>query len=347
MAALAKVSGAAVSRYLNKKITLPIATAHRIDQAVLKLEYRPNASALGLSKGRTDTVGLVTPNIANPFFACLASAVEEEAAALGYSTVLCSTRSLRQQELLHLDRLASKQVDGLIVMTNHGHDGTLFSKFPGHSRIVLLGEDVLGMNVPKVLFDNIDGGFKATSYLISKGHTRIAHISGPEHLVSAQERFAGFRKACIEQRLSLDPSLLYFGTYSQSYGYEAMDALLSRPDPPTAVFAASDFIAIGILEAVQARGKNVPHDISLVGFDDIPLSNLLNPPLTTIHLPIVELGKTAVRLLHARIQDEPVPPATVRFPVSLLERSSVSAPRKTPTLKVRRARSNGRKSSFS
>jgi LacI family transcriptional regulator len=199
------------------------------------------------------------------------------------------------------------------------------------------------MNVPKVLFNNVDGGFKGTSYLISKGHTRIAHISGPDHLVSVQERFSGFRKACIKQRLSLDPSLFYFGTYSQSYGYEAMNALLSRPDPPTAVFAASDFIAIGILEAAQAWGKNVPDDISLVGFDNIPLSNLLNPPLTTIHLPIVELGKTAVRLLHARMQDEPASPVTVRFPVSLIERSSVSAPSNTRVPKGQRVRGKGRK----
>lgn len=329
VAQAARVSTTTVSRYINKNITLPDDTAARIDRAILELRYRPNVVAQRLLKGATEIIGLATPDIGNPFFAELASAVEARAAEHGYSVILCSTGNRLDQELSHLERLASRHADGLLFLTSHGDDGTLRRAFEGRRNIVLVDEDIQGLDVPKIFVENERGGYLAARCLLEAGHSRIAHISGPPNLFSVRERADGFRRALRESGLALPDEFVLFGRYDRAFGREAAQRLLSLPMPPTAIFAASDYLVMGVLDALRELGLSSPRDISLVGFDDTPFASLLAPPITTVRQPIRLMGERGVDALIARIKGEDGTVRPERLPVTLIERASVAPPAAT------------------
>lgn len=326
VAEMARVSTTTVSRYLNNRIELPADTAARIDAAISALDYRPNILAKRLSLGRTEAIGLMTPEIANPFFAELAAAVEDEAERHGYSVLMTSTGGNRDRELRSLRRLKDGHVDGLVMMTNRPDDGSLAKSLHQYGHIVLVDEDIPGVNVPKIFVENREGANAATQCLLDAGHTRIAHIGGPAALFSAIERLEGYRTALWDRGIEVDRASIRQGEYSREFGLAAMTELLAGPNPPTAVFAGSDFIAIGAMQAVRARGLSVPHDISLVGFDDMPFADLLAPGLTTIRQPTAELGRSGFRALLALMQKK-TPADLTRLPVTLVMRESVAPPR--------------------
>lgn len=324
VAKAAHVSPAAVSRHLNRQISLPPATAQRIDQAVEALGYHPNQLARNLSRGQSRMLGLVTPDIANPFFAQLASAAAEEASARGFHILLCSTQNDPERELAYLELLNSKQLDGIVLLTSCAVSDTLEQHISGRARVVLVDEDTNLQGVPKVFVDNQRGGYLATRHLLSRGHTRVAHIGGPSHLFSAKERFEGYAAALAEEGVAFSPELARFGLYTEAYGREAAQQLLGLSQPPSAIFAASDYAALGVLRCLREHGLIVPDDISLVGFDDIPLAGLLQPALTTVRQPIDRLGHEGVRLLvEAITPGGEADPPVLRLPVELIERDSV------------------------
>ncbi|MAY61422.1 MAG: cytochrome-c peroxidase [Rhizobiales bacterium] len=325
VAKAASVSAATVSRYLNGRIQLPATTAARIDKAIKKLEYRPNVLAKRLSLGKSETLGFVTPEIGNPFFAELAAAAEDEASRNGYALFMTSTGGHRNREIDMLRRLTDRHFDGLIMMTNQPDDGTLAQAVNTHSEVVLIDEDIPGVHVPKVFVENYQGGRLAAAHLIAAGHERIAHIGGPAALFSAVERRRGFMDTMADAGLTPAPGHVVHGSYTRQFGVEAMRSLLKSETPPTAVFAGSDFIALGVMEVVAEAGLGVPHDISLVGFDDMMFANLLAPALTTVRQPTGELGRAGVRTLLAII-DKKAPPPLTRLPVALIERQSVAPP---------------------
>ena len=326
VAHMAAVSPTTISRFLNHHISLPPDTAARIKHAVDKLGYRPNQLARNLSRGQSGMIGLVTPDIANPFFAQLASAAAEEASAHGFHILLCSTQNDPQKELAYLQLLDTRQLDGLVVLTSCAANETLGGYVSARSQVVLIDEDANVPGVPKVFVENQGGGHLATQYLIAHGHQRIAHIGGPKFIFSAKERFAGYAAALTEHNLPLDSSLTLFGLYTDAFGQEAANHLLDLPEPPTAIFAASDYVALGVLRALQKRGLSVPRDLSLVGFDDIALASLLQPALTTIRQPIDQLGQEGVKLLVSMLSADSKPkPQVQRLPVTLVERDSVRA----------------------
>jgi LacI family transcriptional regulator len=325
VAAAAKVSTTTVSRYLNKRIDLPSETAGRIDAAIRQLDYRPNILAKRLSLGKSEAIGLVTPEIANPFFAELAAAVEDEAEKHGYAVFMSSTGGHREREIATLRRLEDGHVDGLIMMTNQPDDGTLAASLHQYGHVVLIDEDIPGVNVPKIFVENRQGAHLATRHLIDAGHRHIAHIGGPARLFSATERLEGFLDALSQAGIEAAPHHLRQGAYARAFGLEAMREMLAAKDPPTAVFAGSDFIAIGVMQAVKERGLAVPRDISLVGFDDMPFAEFLAPGLTTVRQPTSELGRAGVRTLLA-LFDKKTPAALMRLPVTLVDRQSVAAP---------------------
>lgn len=326
VADMARVSTTTVSRYLNRRLELPADTAARIDNAIAALDYRPNILAQRLSLGRSEVIGLMTPEIANPFFAELAAAVEDEAEKHGYSVLMTGTGGTRERELRSLRRLKDGHVDGLVMMTNRPDDGALAATLHEYGNIVLVDEDIPGVNVPKVFVENREGAHAATRCLIEAGHERIAHIGGPPALFSAGERLDGYRGALENAGITVPPELIRQGDYSREFGVSAMAELLELGNPPTAVFAGSDFIAIGVMQAVRARGLSVPRDISLVGFDDMPFADLLAPGLTTIRQPTAELGRAGFRALLALMRKQE-PAALTRLPVTLVKRDSVAPPR--------------------
>ncbi len=324
VAEAAGVSPTLVSRYLNHRIELPAATRQRIDDAVARLDYRPNLLAKRLSTGRTEAISLVTPEIANPFFAELAASIEAEAERQGYAVYISSTRGDPAREADAIRRLADQHVDGLIMMTNRPDDGSLAALLRRHNNVVLVDEDVPETNLPRIFVENEKGAYLATVHLIDAGHRDIALIGGPHGLLSVWERRAGFERAMRERGLPLRPEWTLLGDYSRQFGHDSLLKLLDQDVRPTAILACSDYIAVGVLHAARQRGLVVPADMSLVGFDDMPFAELVDPPLTTVRQPIAEMGRLAFERLLALLANSPAPPLT-RLPVELVLRRSVAS----------------------
>ncbi|CCD37595.1 Probable transcriptional regulatory dna-binding repressor transcription regulator protein [Candidatus Paraburkholderia kirkii UZHbot1] len=295
VAEVARVSKATVSRYLNGTLALPPDTAERIDAAILALNYRQNSLALRLSLGSSETIGLAMPDVANPFFAEIADEVELAASERGYGLSLCITRNQFDRESLYVGWLDTQHLDGLILVSNRPDDGSLRALIGQRRNIVIIDEDVPGAEVPKVLVDNVQGGYLATQHLIQAGHRRIAHVSGrPRGLFTVQERCEGYRRALAQAGIAFDEALVCFGSYEREFGATALAGLLALPSPPTAIFAASDYLAVGMLEALRDRAVNVPRDMSIVGFDDMEFASLLMPPISTMRQSARDLGRTDV-----------------------------------------------------
>jgi LacI family transcriptional regulator len=326
VAAKADLSPAAVSRYLNGAIKLPPDTAQRIDDAIAKLNYRPNPHARSLSRGRSDTIGLVVPDIGNIFFAHLAAAIEEAAEAQGYGLVLCVTANKIERELDYIERLSRNYVDALLFVTNHADDGRLAAAIGQAKALVLLDEDVAGAKADKVFADNEGGGALAARHLLEAGHRRLAYIGGPKDLMSARERALGFRAVVAD--LEDAKTVELFGGYSIECGRSAAAALMDGDAPPTAVFSGSDEITLGALEAFRERGLVVGVDVSLVTFDDVSPLRFFDPPLTAIRQSVGEMGRRGVELVIGQ-RGEPRRARTERLPVELVRRSSVAPPRQT------------------
>jgi len=321
----AGVSPTAVSRYVNKSIVLPQSTIDKIEEAIKFYDYRPNVLARRLSIGKSNAIAIIAPVIANPFFAELVEAIEDEAEQHGYSVILASTRGLKEREVSCLGKLRENQVDGVIMMTNHADDGTLADSLSNYKNVVLVDEDVPGVNLPKIFAENEEGAYTANRYIIEAGHKRIAHIGGPIGLMSTIERYQGYARAMREAGLSLDESLIFFGDYSRDHGFESIKKIhqqLSDEKQPTAILAGSDYIAIGIMQYLQGVGLDIPNDYSIVGFDDMSFSKFLSPPLTTIRQPIFEIGKAAFKALLQLMQGSKEI-TTTRLPLELAERKSV------------------------
>lgn len=323
----AGVSPTTVSRYLNNRIELPPATSARIDAAIKRLNYRPNLLAKRLSTGKSEAVGLVVPEIREPFFAELASAVEDEAERHGYTIFMSSTRGDRAREIACLDRLHDRHVDGLVMMTNTPDDGTLAELISRRRCVVLIDEDVPGVDVPRVFVDNEPGAYRATRHLIDAGHRDIAYLHGPVGLFSVVEREAGFRRAMAEANLPVRPELVRGGSFSQDLARNAVLVMLDLPSPPSAIFASSDDLGIGALRALKQRPVAVPEEMSILTFDDMPMTALFDPPLTAVRQPVEQLGRRGFQALLALIEGRE-PQMLTRLPVELIERQSVAAPRR-------------------
>lgn len=321
----AGVSPTTVSRYLNNRIELPPSTAGRIDAAIAKLDYRPNLLAKRLSTGKTEAVGLVTPEIREPFFAELASAFEDEADRHGYTVFMSSTRSDRDREIASLERLHDRHVDGLLMMTNTPDDGTLARLIGKRKNVVIVDEDIPGVSVPRLFVENTEGAHAATRHLIEAGHRRIAYLGGPHGLLTVTERREGFLMAMNEAGIAVRSEYVAIGSFAPELASAATRKFLELPLPPTAIFASSDYLAIGAVMGLKAAGVSMPDDISLIGFDDMPLGSLLTPALTAIRQPVEQLGRQGFQTLLALLNGE-APPLLTRLPVELIRRQSVAAP---------------------
>ena len=326
VAKAANLSPSTVSRHLNGSIHLPEETVRRIDSAIATLRYRPNPHARSLGRGRSDTIGLVIPDIANPFFARLAAAVEKAASENGLGVMLCSTFNRPARELDYIDRLRKNFVDGLLFATNHADDGALAASINESSGVVLVDEDIPGSRGPKVFADNERGGALAAQCLLASGHRSLAYLGGPPGLMSARERAKGFREV-VRESAAGSVACELFGEYTAAHGRAAMKSILEERPEVTGVFAASDEILMGLLEVLRDRHRRVGSDVSIVTFDDVGPLALLDPPVTAVRQPIDEIGRAALghiaALLAGSSQME-----TIRVPVELVARSSVAPPKR-------------------
>ncbi|WP_428924833.1 LacI family DNA-binding transcriptional regulator [Marinibacterium sp. SX1] len=321
-----------VSRFLNGAITLPEDTVKRINAAITALNYRPNPHARSLSLGRSDTIGLALPDIANPFFSRFAAATEAVSLDRGRSVILSSTLNRIDGEAKSFDRLSHGVFDGLLFATNRADDGALARLVNDNAaRVVLVDEDIPGTRVPKVFSDNDQGGALAGEVLVEAGHRDFAYIGGPENLMSTIERGAGFARAVAAAGPGARIHMVAHGEHDADHGRQAMHRLLDEAPEVTALFTGSDAIFMGALEVMRARGLRPGREISVVTFDDMAPLDFMDPPITAIRHPIHALADAAVGLLCDRLTAPPAPgddsePACLKLPVALMRRASVGPP---------------------
>jgi LacI family transcriptional regulator len=303
----AGVSQAMVSYVVNGNATvkIPDETRQRILEAMTELGYVPNALARGLRSGQTKTIGLVIPDNANPFFAEIARVIENIGFKNGFSVILCNSDYDLAKENAHVDVLLAKQVDGVIFCSSGGTSEAQQKLQDGNTPWVTIDHDISGLQTGSVLIDYQLGGTLATQHLLALGHQRIGCITGPTQFSSSSERLDGYRHALKKAGLKVDPALIVPGDFRIRGGESAMLALLKLKRPPTAVFAFNDLMAIGAMQGARIRGLQVPGDLSIVGFDDIPLAQALYPTLTTVAQPINEIARFVMEILLGQVQGTP------------------------------------------
>jgi LacI family transcriptional regulator len=326
VARLADVSIATVSHVINGTRFVSAERVERVHAAMQELGYTPDATARSLRVGRTDTIGLVIPDTSNPFFAALARWIEEAGFESGYTTILANSDERPDREHRYVSTLVSKRVDGIILAPSRGDHRRLI-KLLENARmpVVVVDRDAELPNADVVLYDNAGGSYEATRHLIDLGHECIGCIAGPADATSAAERVKGFRRAMSDAGLALPDNAVVEADFHFTGGREATARLLANGEPFTALFAANDLMAAGAIRALAERGLGVPGDISVIGFDDAPLAEMISPSLTTMRQPLQDMAQAAVTLLLSRITESNGPAPNRRvLPTSLVVRESTA-----------------------
>jgi LacI family transcriptional regulator len=309
----AGVSISTVSHVLNETRFVSEETKAKVLDAIVKLGYRPSSLARALVRQETRTIALIVPDNVNPFFAELARGIENHGFAANYNVILCNSDRSTSKELAYLDMLISKRVDGIIYMTADTATERLHPLRDNRIPVVTFDRDY--EDTDAILLDNFRGGYEATCHLIDLGHRRIGCICGPDSPSRSGERVQGYRTALEEARIPVDSTLISTGDWTYESGRRASRDLLLLPEPPTAIFACNDTMAIGAMAYLHECGRCLPEDVSIVGFDDITLSAFTNPPLTTIATPVTDIGQQLCQVLLDRIAGK-LPSAPQRFTVS-------------------------------
>ncbi len=293
----AGVSIATVSRILNGSAGVSPALTERVQQAVDALGYQPNAVARALKVKESHSIGLIIPDIENPFFPALVRGVEDMARSHDYAVILCNSDGVGSEEERYIRLLHGKQVDGVIFTGGANSDSSmeLLSSLPIPT--VSLDRQSKRVHMSSVVVDNVYGAALAVRHLVELGGRRIAFIGGSPQLSVAAERFKGYGQVLAEYGLPLDEGLILHGDFTYDSGYQNAWLLLEKERKFDAVFAANDMIAIGVIECLAARGIRVPQDVRVAGYDDIRLAGWYKPALTTVRQPVYEMGQEAVRLL--------------------------------------------------
>jgi LacI family transcriptional regulator len=322
----AGVSLITVSRALNDHPDVSPETRQRIQRIAGELNYIPNLQARALAGGQSQTLGLVVADNANPYYARLIRAVEDTARGAGYSVILCNTAEDAGRELQAEQMLRAKGVDGMLITSIQSGSEPLRQLEAEGMPFVLLNRYLDDYITDCVLNDNRQGAYDLTAHLCRLGHQRIAHLTGPEQISSVRERLEGYRQALAESGAAYDPALVLRCDLGMEDGCRQVEALLNSATPrPTAVFAYSDLLALGVLRALHARGMQVPRDMALAGYDDIEFAALVEPPLTTVAQQAYQIGQKGAELLIQKIQrpqSEPWPCQRIVYKPQLIIRSS-------------------------
>ncbi|MFI7430814.1 LacI family DNA-binding transcriptional regulator [Micromonospora sp. NPDC049836] len=325
VARLAGTSPAVVSYVLNGG-PRPVSaqTRAKVLAAVEQLGYRPNGIARSLRMSRTMTLGLVIPDNANPYFAALARAIEEESFAKGYTLLIGNAAENDERQTTYVRTFLARQVDGLFIVPAHGPAGFLPDLQRSRTPWVSLDRQVPGASAPSVLVDNRGGAYLATRHLIEHGRRRIACIGGPEDVMPAHDRVSGWRDALSDEGVPRRAMAVVQSAFGRRAGYQAARELLSRPEPPDAIFVASDEQAAGVFRAISETGRRCPDDVAVASFDGIPGAAYSTPALTTMAQPFAAIGRAA--LSHLLAQHEGTTSPTDVLPVALIRRGSCGCP---------------------
>ena len=326
VARAAAVSKQTVSRVINGRYDVADSTRIRVQQVVAELGFRPNASARSLLTGRTSILGLVVPDITNPFFIDIVRGVQSAAEEKGYHVLLYNTGDSYDSEAQSVQLLGERRADGIIMCSSRLSDERLTELLHGVARVVLVNRWVEDLQVPQIGADYTRGVRSSVEYLVNHGHRRIGIITLETETANSQAKLRGYREAIAEAGLPVTPNLIARTVSSISGGFAAAVALLERSEPPTAIIAYSDATGLGVLHACHHRGLSVPGDLAVIGFGGSEVAAFANPSLSTIAVPNYQMGRMAVDLLLERVDGKGVTaPRIVTEPQLILRGSTGDA----------------------
>ena len=328
---VAKRAGVApitVSRVVNNNGYVSEEKRQRVEAAILELNYITNALGPSLRSKRTQTLAVVLSDITNPFWTTVARGIEDTANLNGYHLIIGNTDESQEKQNDYLTFLMKKQVDGFLVVPASFSPLTLLTN--RQIPIVVLDRWIPGEDVDSVRCDSVGGAYQLTQHLLGLGHRRIGVITGRQDHSTALDRVRGARQAVQEAGLDEDTLKVYWGEFTQACGYDYTEQLLQSDSRPTAIFATNNFIAIGVMQRLRERGLDVPGDISVVAFDDLPIAITIDPFFTVAAQPAYEMGKRATQLLLARLAgDVSTKPQVLVLPVGIIVRKSSGIPPQT------------------
>lgn len=329
VARLAGVSTATVSRVINSPDSVKPSTRDRVLRAMKTCGYRYNALARGFATRKSKILGLIVPSITNPVFAESTRGTQDVADDRDYRVVQANTDYSAEREARMIRTFREMRVDGILLTTTDPRHPFLRDLAEEGFPLVLLYSTVRRGPISCVGVDNFRGGYLAAAHLAERGHRRIGMIAG-EFSTSDKSchRWHGFRKCLSDCGLSYDSRRVLQFPYDLENGKRGIRELMALPEPPTAVFCSNDFLAIGAMEGAREMGLDIPGDLSVVGFDDMPLTGFVSPGLNTIRQPAREMGRLGAQTLLARIEEPSAPPVHRLLDIQLIERESVAAPRK-------------------
>ncbi|MFN2297220.1 MAG: LacI family DNA-binding transcriptional regulator, partial [Anaerolineales bacterium] len=276
-------------------------TKKRVKAAIRQLGYVPNTLARSLRSRRTCTLALVLTDITNPFWTTVARGAEDTASKAGFSMMLGNTDESEEKQSRYITALLEKQIDGILFVPVGDTPAVIRMLKRQDVPVVILDRRITGAKADVVRCDSDGGAYKLTQLLLSLGHRRIAVLSGPRSISTAEDRVRGYQRAFAEHGMPIQPELMQYGGFTVESGVEMARGALTLSPRPTAIFAGNNFIAIGALKVLQEAGVRVPEDIALVGFDDLPANLTIDPFLTVARQPAYEMGSRAAELLLARL----------------------------------------------
>ena len=330
VARIAGVSTATVSRALHNPGLVTRETREKVQRAVAETGYAGNAMARNLRRMETRMIVVLVPNIGNPFFSEILSGIESVATANGYSILIGNTDNDPDRERTFADHVRGYQADGMLLLNGQPPyfatpRGAALAA-PGQPPVVVLCERLPDHDFPTVRIDNVEAARDATAHLVALGHRWIAHVKGPEGNILTIERLQGYDQALTSAGLPRKQGHVQAGDFSIASGQRAAARLMALERPPTAIFCANDEMAIGVIAALKAAGHAVPGDVSVVGFDDLPISGCYDPALTTVHQPRRLIGETGMQIMVDRLVNAAPGSSDRVMPTELIVRASSAAP---------------------
>lgn len=309
VAKLSQTSVGTVSRYLNG-YHIKEANQSKIQEAIKQLNFSINPIARGLKTNKTKTVGILVPELSNTFSAHVIEGMEQTFDEHGYSLLVCDSRNSLNIEKEKLRLLRDKLVDGIILMPVRDEGEHVREIQENGLPIVLIDRLITDLPCDGIISDNVNGAYQAVEIIINRGHKRIGMISGPQEVYTAKERLEGYLRALKDYNIPVEESLICDGHYTQKGGAEALEKLLERTEPPTAIFVANNDMVVGAVKSISSKELIIGKDISLFGYDQLEFSQILRPPLSLVIQPIEAIGRRAAELLIDRMEGD-----FSRFPV--------------------------------
>ncbi len=323
VAEYAGVSIATVSRVINKSDNVREGMRKKVLEAISILGYQPSRTAQRLRARKSKVIGIIISDIQNPFFTTIVRGIEDVAQKQDYSVILCNSDEDPDKEKLYIDIMQSEDVAGVIIASTSRAGKRIYKLMVSGIPVVAIDRMINKQQVDSVCVDNELGAYEGVSHLIQQGHQRIGYIGLPLILTPGVERQKGYMKALTDHDLLPIAELMKIGNAKQDGGFTCAKELLQSDCPPSALFIANNLMTLGALGAIKSQGLVIPKDISLLGFDDVPWAQFLNPPLSTISQPIYELGKQSIELLLMRIANPSMKTKAIRLKPELIIRESV------------------------